>query len=803
MNATQANGPPGAVQMEYRQRTLSDIASTAHAFRLLLLSGALSLTPLASASGPVGGHLDWVFYDALPTEQRALISTQCPGGFIDPWTETDIAPNTLTVESGQQSGSTTGTLTFTDNVVITQAVMRLYGERLDYDTQADEALLVNGGLIRQPDLAITTSGATASTVNPQFQLYDAQYVLHLAQLHGEARTVNRDDNIYRLERTWMTRCAPGRFGWSLHARTMTVNMDTDIASGYHAWLNVGPVPVAYTPYFRLNLNQQRTTGFLTPGYRYQAAYQQHRISTPFYWNIAPNIDNTTTADWLIGGDAEDGAPQTVHLNQQWRYLNRYLYAELEGGIYPGFQDPNDDALSWGYQLNISNYDSALEWTLDYQAASSDQYYPEFQYADYTPTFTNRLTLGFESDRGTLYRVNVEQQTVLSDAAEEDDLTYVEQPGIHIVQPLPAFGDWRLRGLYDWERRFKVEPDYLGITPSDFDPYEGIRLRNRLELSRTDRWNQWTLRQTYTGDHTHYYLPTMSDHPAQNENRWLYDTRTRLSYQWDIGAHQRVTPFAQHEFRPLVDQTQLPQMTGVDLLTDRHWLTPGSEYRFQQNAWTHSALLQQQINLTATRLEKTDTEVIINPSDNAGPQPGPVTLRLGTNFDGIHDFSTTAVWTPAETTSAGFYDRDYPLSLLSTTYRFRSGRSGADLSTTWRPEEREDDEDYFTVAASATLPLTTYFGVIGYANWHQPEASDNLSLQETILGLEYDGCCWHIQLAGQRTVKDDADQSQRPALFDTIQLNLTLKGLGGVDSRALQNRIRDNIPSYQNQLFNTK
>ncbi|WLD59055.1 hypothetical protein NFC81_04525 [Salinispirillum sp. LH 10-3-1] len=759
---------------------------------------------LTQAQEPVGGYLDWVFYDALPAEQRSLISTQCPGGFIDPWTEPTLEAGALAVESGRQSGNMNGVLTFLDDVVITQSVMRLYGEQLDYDTQANEAQLVGGGLIRQPDLAITTRAATASTVDPLFQLYDAQYVLHLSQLHGAARSVERDANIYRLERTWMTRCAPGRFGWSLHARTMTVNMDTDVASGYHAWLSVGPVPVAYTPYFRLNLNQQRSTGLLTPGYRYQAAYQQHRVSTPFYWNIAPNIDNTTTTDWLIGGDAADGAPQTVHINQQWRYLNRYLYAEIEGGIYPGFQDPNDDALSWGYKLNISNYDSALEWTLDYQAASSDQYYPEFHYADYTPTFTNRLTLGYESDGGTRYRVNVEQQTVLSEAAKRSDLTYVEQPGIHIVQPLPSFGAWRLRGLYDWERRFKIQPDYLTITPSNFDPYEGVRLRNRLELNRTDRWSQWTLQQTYTGDHTLYYLPTISDHPAQNDNRWLYDTRARLSYQWDIGARQRVTPFVLHQYRPLVDQTQLPQMTSADLLPDQNRLTAGTDYRYRSGPWTLTSGLQQRVDVTPTRLRKLSNSVIIEDREEGDQfQPGPVTLRGGINFADVHDLSANAVWEPEKDVSLGFFDREYPLSSVTTAYRYREGRRGADLATTWRLGELTDEQKYFTVNASATLPITTYFGVIAYANWAQDSEEDELLLTDTILGLEYDGCCWHIQLAGQRTVKDEAEQSQRLALFDTIQLNLTLKGLGSVDSGALQDRIRDNIPSYQNQLFNTK
>lgn len=767
----------------------------------------LTLAPALMAVTPTGGHLDWVFYSELPTETRQAISAQCPGGFVDPWTTPDLAADQLLITADHQAGNLNQVLRLRDNVEITQAVMRLYGPEVNIDTNTQRINVPQGGLIRQQDLAILAQQAEASTTKTEFLLLNTEYVIHSTQMHGSAARIQRTGERYQLNNTWVTRCAPASFGWSLHARSMTVDTGTDIASGYHAWLNIGPVPVAYTPYFRFNLNQQRTSGFLFPSYRYIAAYPHHRISTPYYWAIAPNADNTTTIDWMIGGEPSDGAPQTLHIGQEWRYLGRQLYAEVNGGYYPGWQDNNTDAAAWGYRLRANSYNADLAWSIDYTDASSADYFPEFQYLDYVTSVTNRATLGYTTANDIRLDAVVEQQNILGEAAVASDLTYVQQPGLHIRHPIANWQHWSLTGLYDWERRYKVQPGYLAgqgvINPTEFDPYEGIRLRQRLQVYRGDTWQQWTLQQTYTGDHTLYNLPAFDDHAAQGEQRWLYDTRLRLSYAWDIAARQRLTPFVMHEFRPLVDQTRLPQMSDADLLLDRNQLTVGSDYRLQTGDWTHQASVQQRFDLTNTRLEKQSSQVVINDALDAGPQPGPVTVRLGTQYLTQHNLSATAVWTPEQDPSQGFYERDYPLSLLSTAYRYRADRRGADLESTWRLGDLADDEQYYTLHASATLPITSVFGVVGYGQWKQATANDRLVLTETLLGLEYDGCCWHIQLAGQRTVKVAPEQSQRSSLFDTIQLNLTFKGLGSVNTGSLQSAIANKIPSYDAPLYNTK
>lgn len=759
------------------------------------------------AAQSAGGHLDWVFYDDLPAFERGRISAHCPGSFIDPWTGTGLADDETRIDASRQSGRLNEQVRVSGDVQITQNVLRLYGDTATYDLESGQIGLPEGGLIRQPDLAILTGPATAETETPQFQLYDASYVMHMANLHGSAASIERDDNNYRLDRAWMTRCAPGSLGWSVHARTLNVDTDTDIATAYHARLHVGPVPVAYTPYLRVNLNQERSSGFLAPSATWYSRYNQLRISTPFYWDIAPNFDNTTTVDWMIGGDPEDDAPQVAHVWQEWRYLNRNFEGELVYGGYPDWEASEREAPEWGYDLSLSSRDSALEWTLDYRDASDQRYFPEYLGEEFETTVINRATLGFETPTDTRFDVNLEQENIYAESASAGDLSYVEQPGLHIRQPWRLPRDWRLQGLADWERRYKEQPSYLALTPDQYDPLEGYRLRNRLVLTRSDSWGPWTLTHRYTGDHTYYTMPdfatdTLDEHPAEGYNRLLWDTRHRLSYRWDWTERQRATPFVQYEFRPLDEgQIDLPLMnTSVDRLRDRNRVTLGSRYQYRADGWRFTSDLEQWVNLTRELL----ADKSIRDDNWTNPQAGNISWSNRLEAGSDHEIGTLVVWRPDRSDDLSFYGEDYELRRIRLDYTYSPGRGGLNLSSDWNLGNDGDSDPLHEVQAAAVVPVTQVVGAYGYLNWQRDNEEDDLDLAETIVGLEYDGCCWHIQIAGQRFVNNDPDQSSGSALFDTIQLNLTLKGLGNVGGRnAIIRRISERIPDFRNQLFETR
>lgn len=766
--------------------------------------------PSAHSAEPIGGYLDWVLYDALPSAEQRRISQQCPGAFIDPWQTPDLAPGQMDIQAAQSQGTLAGVMRASGEVVLTQNVLRLYGAEMTYDPNTGEASLPQGGLIRQPDLAIVTQRGVSQTTTNAFTLYDASYVLHLANLHGRADTIARTDTRLTLEHAWITRCAPGTLGWSLGARRLTIDDATDMATAHHAVLRVGAVPVAYSPYVRFPLNQQRSSGWLTPQYRYIPAYAQHRLSTPYFWAIAPNFDNTTTIDWILGGDAFDEAPRYAHGWQEWRLLQPTFAGEAQLGYYPNWgSNRRSDSAEWGYTLDLGSRNTPLQWRLDLRDASDDRYFPEFFGTDYARAVTQEFNAAYTvPSTRTRLSTRLQVQRSLGEAVtSRSQLDYVEQPGLHLQQPLSLGGGWRLQALIDWERRVKAEPDHLSFTPTPLDPLLALRARHRLVLTRNDRWGGWQLAQRYTADHTLYQMPefatrTGQAHPAQDYQRLLWDLRHRLSYRWSLTEQQSITPFAVYQYRPLdAQQITAPLLNeSVDRLQDLNRLTLGGTYQVNTRSWRFNSTLQQTYHLSQTRLTNTS----IRADDWPNPQAHDIQWNNRLWAGQQQELGGSLTWRRADSADLGFWAEQYELSRVRADYTLRAPAGGVRLRSDWNLSAANTLDDPFHRVETALLaPVNPVLAGFALLNWERPREADPMQLDELILGLEYDGCCWHLQLAGQRTVNDLRRESSADRLFDTIQLNITLKGLGGTGRRnPLLERVTDQLPGQAAPVFNT-
>ena len=778
----------------------------------LTLGTLLSLLGASFAFGatPIGGHLDWVFYDALPSSEQRRISQQCPGAFIDPWQAPDLAEGVLNIDADQTTGTVGGNILAAGQVTLTQNVLQLFGPAATYNPTSGLASLPAGGLIRQPDLAMQTSRAETQTQRNQFTLYDANYVMHLANLHGEAQTIAREDRFLTLERTWITRCAPGAFGWSLAARTLIIDDDTDMATAYHTVLRVGPVPIAYSPYLRFPLNQQRSSGWLPPQYSYISAYEQHRVATPYFWAISPNFDNTTTIDWIVGGDAYDAAPRYAHGWQEWRILQPTFAGEAVAGYYPNWgSNRRSDEAEWGYTLDLGSRNTPLRWRLNLRNASTDDYFPEFFNDEYARIVTNEFNAAYTiPSTATRLSTRFQVQRSLGEAVTNaSQLDYVEQPGFHLQQPFQLAGGWRLQALIDWERRVKAEPDHVNFNPTPRDPLLAMRGRHRLVLTRNDGWMGWNLAQRYTADHTLYQMPqfndrTGADHPAEGYQRVLWDLRHRLSYRWSLTAQQNLTPFAIYQYRPL-DEAQIlaPLMNeSVDRLDDLNRLTLGSTYQVNGSGWRFNSTLQQTYHLTQTRL----ANFSIRADDWPNPQARDIQWNNRLWSGPHHELGGSLTWQRADASDLQFWADTYELSRIRTDYTLRVPSGGIRLRSDWNlTEANSTDEPFHRIDTSVLAPLTPVLAGFALLNWERTREADPMVVDELIVGLEYDGCCWHLQLAGQRSVNDARRESSADRLFDTIQLNVTLKGLGGLGRRnTLLQRVTDQLPGQSAPVFRT-
>jgi LPS-assembly protein len=77
----------------------------------------------------------------------------------------------------------------------------------------------------------------------------------------------------------------------------------------HARLRIRGIPVLYTPYINFPIDDRRKSGFLVPSIG-SSDDNGFELITPYYWNIAPNLDATFYPRYMSkrGADARRRVP---------------------------------------------------------------------------------------------------------------------------------------------------------------------------------------------------------------------------------------------------------------------------------------------------------------------------------------------------------------------------------------------------------------------------------------------------------------------------------------------------------------
>src|SRR3990172_6904565 len=235
---------------------------------------------------------------------------------------TDIRARELRTVSG-------GVSEFSGNVEMQQGDQRLSAEQLRYD-KATGLADATGNVMFQD-----SSGASFQTQETHINLESrlgyagpSYFRLEGGGARGDAERIDFEGPDHtRLTRVRYTTCAPGQDSWFLKMRELKLDTQEDIGTAYHSSVNFQGVPIFYLPYLSFPISDQRKSGFLIPRIG-QSSNRGLELETPYYFNLAPNYDDTLT-------------PHYMSLRGlQWKNEFRYLTRRSEGRFEIEFL-PND------------------------------------------------------------------------------------------------------------------------------------------------------------------------------------------------------------------------------------------------------------------------------------------------------------------------------------------------------------------------------------------------------------------------------------------------------------------------------
>lgn len=219
-------------------------------------------------------------------------------------------------------------------------------------------LLQHGDDVRGDELKLNLNSRIGN-------MTQAEYVVANGSGRGKADVMEfagRDR--YHLKNATYSSCVNPEAGWYLIASDLSLDYTRNLGEAESARLVFQGVPLAYLPWFDFSLNGERKSGWLTPsiGHSSQSGAE---LSTPYYWNIAPNRDATFTPRLM--------QKRGLQLKGEFRYLEPDYAGEVTAEwLSDRKSDRNRSGLKWLHQQRFGAWDSGIR----VERVSDDTYFEE-------------------------------------------------------------------------------------------------------------------------------------------------------------------------------------------------------------------------------------------------------------------------------------------------------------------------------------------------------------------------------------------------------------------------------------------
>ncbi|MGH8523201.1 MAG: LPS-assembly protein LptD [Gammaproteobacteria bacterium] len=627
--------------------------------------------------------------------------------------------------------------------------------------------------------------------NDRAHLEHGEYRLLQRRGRGRARVIQLEtrENVTHLKDVDYTTCSGRTPDWQLAAEHMKLDHTEEWGQAEQVVLRVRETPVFYLPYITFPISDKRKTGFLPPtvGSSSDGGFD---LSTPYYWNIAPQHDATFQPRILSN--------RGVMLGGQYRYLLESGGGELDFEYLPvdaefedesrslvGFTHEQDFARRRGNAFLTFNRVSDSEYFEDFGsnlAVSSTRYLPQRADISYRGDYFNL--------RGRLHGFQTIDPTI-----RPQNRPYKRLPQILFSSRLPA-------------RDREINLDFFGEA-TYFDRDQGPiggRINLKPVISYPVHAAGGFLVPQVSLEHTQYYLENTADNrPSRTLPIASLDSGLVFERDLDFAALPAVQTFEPRIFYlyiPEQDQDELPifdtaeydisfgqlfrenRFSGHDRLGDANQIAVAITSRIidHDTGWEHLRASVGQIfhfedrrvTLPLGRDPARDAEP--DDTDPVSEIVAEITTRLPNGFSARGDL----FWDPNDATvQKGLIGLRYgpdPDTIVNADYRINR-----DIRGLGRTAIEQTDLGF-------SWPLDPNWSVIG--KW-----TYSLDTEETLEaagGFEYNSCCWGVRAVARRFLSSATGEFDN-AFFVQIEL----KGLAGF-GRSTTSYLRRSIPGYEDE-----
>ena len=256
-----------------------------------------------------------------------------------------------------------GVSRLTGNANVEQGTRQLRSDEIVYDSR-DEVIEVRGnvrfwdeGVFVAGDHARSEAGEKVTTIVPA-----TEFVVEDRHVHGSAARVrvSGKERMTAHDVTYTT-CNPDDADWRITASRLDLDRVEDIGTASDIRVEFKGRRLFYLPWMSFPLSDRRKSGFLAPTVGVSGSTGVD-VTTPYYFNLAPNYDATLTARTMSN--------RGVQAQGEFRLLSRdYGFARIAAEHLPFDAKYDDDrtAFDLSHRHRWSgrwSTDARLEWVSD-------------------------------------------------------------------------------------------------------------------------------------------------------------------------------------------------------------------------------------------------------------------------------------------------------------------------------------------------------------------------------------------------------------------------------------------------------
>jgi len=255
----------------------------------------------------------------------------CGARSIPELPDADLVGTELSADKAESQGQI---YVLIGNAVIDRDGRRVQADQIRYNELLGEVKADGNVHLDEAGLSVYGSSATLQLNSDQGEIHDVQYEVFSQHARGQAELARQESKTRKVfQKGTYTTCDANREAWRLNAREVTLHEDEGVGVARHTWLEIGDVPVFYTPYINFPIDDRRKSGLLVPSWG-SSQNSGTEISAPYYWNIAPNYDATITPRVL--------SKRGLQIQTEFRYLQPGYSGQLDVEYLPRDSEYNDE-----------------------------------------------------------------------------------------------------------------------------------------------------------------------------------------------------------------------------------------------------------------------------------------------------------------------------------------------------------------------------------------------------------------------------------------------------------------------------